>query len=312
MQEDDLAFATIAEVGDLLRAGETTSVALTELMLARIAALDGRLNAFITVTEDLALQQAEAADAALEAGHDAGPLHGIPVAVKDIFDTAGVRTTNGSKLFAERVPADDATAVVRLQEAGAVLLGKTNLHELAWGTTSINPYFGPVANPWAPDHHPGGSSGGSAAAVAAGMAYAALGTDTGCSVRQPAHCCGITGLKPTFGRVSKAGVFALVWSHDHVGPLTRSVADAATLLDVLAGPDPDDPYSVDAPDTDIVPIDAPIEGLRIAVPRPYFYEGGDPEVVAVVDQALATFEGLGVTLVDRELPNTDAEALEGG
>jgi aspartyl-tRNA(Asn)/glutamyl-tRNA(Gln) amidotransferase subunit A len=176
-----LHFATIAEVGALLRAGETNSVALTQLMLERIAAHDGRLNAFITVTADLALAQAEAADRELASGQDRGPLHGIPVAIKDLIATKGVRTTCGSKLFEDWVPAEDATVVTKLRDAGAVMLGKTGLHELAYGTTSINPFFGAISNPWALDHHPGGSSGGSASAVAAGLAYAALGTDTGCS-----------------------------------------------------------------------------------------------------------------------------------
>lgn len=178
---------TISEVGKKLRSDAITSVALTELMLDRIEAHNDKLNAFITVTAELAREQAKQADEELRRGYDRGPLHGVPVAVKDLFATAGIRTTCGSKLFENWAPDHDATVVTRLREAGSVLLGKTGLHELAYGTTSINPFFGAIANPWAPDHDPGGSSGGSASAVAAGLAYAALGSDTGCSIRQPAH-----------------------------------------------------------------------------------------------------------------------------
>lgn len=241
-----ICFETISEVGSRLRSREVTSTALTELMLERIAAHNDKLNAFITVTAELAREQAQQADEELGRGYDRGPLHGIPVAVKDLFATDGIRTTCGSKLFEDWVPNHDATVVARLRKAGTVLLGKTGLHELAYGTTSINPFFGAVGNPWAPDHDPGGSSGGSASAVSAGLAYAALGTDTGCSIRQPAHCCGIVGHKPTFGLVSKAGAFPLVWSMDHVGPLTRSVQDVAYVLKAIAGYDPKDPYSVRA------------------------------------------------------------------
>ena len=198
-------FEKISEVGKKLRSGEISSIALTELMLERINEHNGKLNAFITVTSELAREQARQADEELLSGHDRGGLHGIPIAVKDLFATNGIRTTCGSKLFEDWIPDHDATAVTRLREAGAVLLGKTGMHELAYGHTSINAFFGAIGNPWAPDHDTGGSSGGSASAVAAGMAYAALGSDTGCSIRQPAHCCGIVGFKPTFGLVSMAG-----------------------------------------------------------------------------------------------------------
>ncbi|HEY5624718.1 MAG TPA: amidase, partial [Gammaproteobacteria bacterium] len=240
-----LEFAAIPEVGALLRARRISSVELTELMLDRIDRLDRKLNAFITVTPELALRQARQADAEIGSGRDRGPMHGIPVAIKDLFATAGVLTTGGSKYYRDWVPEYDAAAVRKLADAGAVTLGKTGLHELAFGSTSINPHYGAVANPWKLDHHPGGSSGGSAVAVAAGMAYAALGTDTGCSVRQPAQCCGIVGHKPTYGLVSLAGVLPLVSSMDHVGPLTRTVRDAAIVLSAIQGYDPDDPGSID-------------------------------------------------------------------
>ena len=312
MDLEKIAFASITDVARLIRAGEVTSVMLTELMLARIAEHDPVLNSFITVTSELALEQAEAADRELASGMDRGPLHGIPVAIKDLFDTKGIRTTSGSKLYGNHVPDEDAATVAKLTQAGAVMLGKTNMHELAFGTTSINPFYGPVGNPWKPDHHPGGSSGGSAAAVAAGLAYAALGTETGCSVRQPAHCCGITGMKPTFGLVSKVGVTPAVWSMDHVGSLTRYVRDTAIVLDALAGPDASDPYSASAGTEDYTAdLDTPIDGLVIGVPRGYLFEGGDPGVVAVVEAALDVFTSLGATLVNVEMPDLKAvyEAL---
>lgn len=272
-------------------------------MLERIAAHNGTLNAYITVTAELAREQAARADAELAAGHDRGPLHGIPVAVKDLIDTAGIRTTCGSKLFEDRIPDSDATVVRLLREAGAVLLGKTGLHELAYGTTSINEFFGAIGNPWASDHDPGGSSGGSASAVAAGLAYAALGTDTGCSIRQPAHCCGIVGHKPTFGLVSKAGVFPLVWSMDHVGPMARGAQDAATVLAAIAGHDSADPYSADVPALGGVDVSAgTLEGARIGVVRRFFFDG-TPEVISVVDAALESLAWLGATLVELDIPD---------
>ena len=224
MTTKSIEFATILEVGALIRANELSAVSLTTLMLDRIERLEARLNAFITVTPELALEQAQRVDSELAGGHDRGPLHGIPIAIKDLIATEAVLTTGGSKYYEGWIPDSDAAVVARLSAAGAVMLGKTNLHEMAFGSTSINPYYGAVSNPWRLDYHPGGSSGGSAVAVAAGMAYAGIGTDTGCSVRQPAQCCGIVGHKPTFGLVSKAGVLPLIDSMDHVGSLTRVVA----------------------------------------------------------------------------------------
>ncbi len=307
MTTDDLAFATVSEVAALLREGRVTSVALTELMLARIEALDGALNAFITVTAERALAQARAADEALAGGQDRGALHGVPVAVKDLFATKGIRTTAGSRLFEDWVPDEDAAVVRHLDRAGAVMLGKTGLHELGYGSTSINPYFGAIANPWKPDHHPGGSSGGSAAAVAAGLAYAAIGSDTGCSIRQPAAFCGIVGHKPSFGLVSKAGAVPLVWTMDHVGPMTRSVRDAALVLGFIAGPDPADPYSAGREAGDYLGgLDAGIGGGKVGIPRGFFFEGGEPEVVGLVERALDTFPRLGAELVELALPGVEA------
>ena len=309
---NDLHYATLTEAGAALRDGDTTSVALTERLLRRIESLDGALNSYITVTADHALAQARRADDELREGRDRGPVHGIPIAVKDLIATNGIRTTGGSLVYENWVPDYDATVVRKLDEAGAVMLGKTGLHELAFGSTSVNPFFGAIANPWKIDHHPGGSSGGSAVAVAAGMAYAGIGTDTGCSVRQPAQCCGIVGHKPTFGLVSKAGVLPLVNSMDHVGPLTRSVRDAALVLQAIAGPDPDDPHCVDRPAADFTEkLERPIDGAVIGVPRRFFFEGGDEEVCDIVSASLEVFGYLGARVEDTELPDID-RAYEAG
>ncbi len=279
-------------------------------MLDRIEQHNDKMNAFITVTDDLALEQAAKADDELSQGKNRGPLHGVPIAIKDLFATRGIRTTCGSKLFDNWIPEHDAAAVTRMLDAGAVMLGKTGLHELAYGNTSINPFFGPVRNPWATDHDPGGSSGGSASAVSAGLAYAALGTETGCSIRQPAHCCGIVGHKPTFGLVSTAGVQPLVWTMDHVGPLTRSVEDAALMLGILAGHNPDDPYSANIAGPDSFDcLNGTLDGARIGVGRSFFFDGY-ADVIEVADAALATLHDLGVSLIDLELANVEQAARE--
>lgn len=306
MQTGPLHFMTVTESAAALRSGATSASALTEAMLERIASLDGALNAFITVTAEIAREQARRADAELRDGLDRGPLHGIPVAIKDLIATKGVRTTGGSRVYESWIPDHDATVVQKLNDAGAVTLGKTGLHELAFGSTSANPFFGAIANPWKLDHHPGGSSGGSAVAVAAGMAYAAIGTDTGCSIRQPAQCCGIVGHKPTFGLVSKAGILPLVSSMDHVGPLTRSVADAGLVLQAIVGPDADDLYCVDRPGVDYCArLTKPIDETVIGVPRRFFFEGGDPEVVEIVSASLEVFEFLGARLLEVDIPEAE-------
>ena len=309
---DDLAFASITELAPRLAAKEVSPVELTEAMLARIERHDPDLNAYITVTADSARQAARAAEAAIMAGHALGPLHGIPVALKDLYATRGVATTYGSPLFADWVPDFDGAAVERLKRAGAVILGKTNLHELAYGTTSANAHYGPVRNPWRRDHHPGGSSGGSAAAVAAGLAYAAMGSDTGASIRQPAACCGIVGIKPTFGRVSKFGALPLSWSQDHVGPLTRTVADAALLMQALAGFDPRDPTSVDRPAPDFgADLDKGVRDTRIGVVRGFFFDDCDPEIVGAVDVAIRVLEDQGARIDEIELADMDAAYAAG-
>lgn len=266
-------------------------------MLDRIGQHNESLNAFITITGERALDQARKADEEMRQGNDRGPLHGIPLAIKDLFATKGIRTTCGSKLFEDWIPDHDAAAVSRVLDAGAVLLGKTGLHELAYGNTSINPFFGAVRNPWATDHDPGGSSGGSASAVSAGLAFAALGTETGCSIRQPAHCCGIVGHKPTHGLVNIDGVQALVPTMDHVGPLTRSVEDAALLLNVLTG---SNNYDCDG---------TTLDGMRIGVARDFFFDGYE-EVISVVDEALDTLAELGIELVEVDIPDVEQASQE--
>ena len=307
MSEPELVYASIAELAPRLAAKELSPVEVTEAALARIEALEPRLNAFIKVTAESARHAARAAEAAILAGNHLGPLHGIPLGIKDLYATRGVATTYGSPLYADWVPDFDAAAVERLKRAGAVLVGKTNLHELAYGSTSANAHYGAVHNPWRLDHHPGGSSGGSSAAVAAGMVYGAMGSDTGASIRQPAACTGIVGIKPTFGRVSKYGALPLSWSQDHAGPLTRTVRDAALILQVLAGHDPRDPTTVQRPVPDFTAgLDAGVRGLRIGIARPFFFEDCDPEVVAAVEAALKVLEEQGAALEEVELPDMAA------
>ncbi len=297
-------FATISQAAAAIRAGATSAVELTRLCLARVELLDGLLNAFITVTADAALDEARQADRDLAAGRDRGLLHGIPVAIKDLVDTRGVLTTYGSRYYSDHVPDEDAAVITRLREAGAVFLGKTGLHELAFGTTSVNPFFGAIGNPWRPDYHPGGSSGGSAVAVAAGMAFAAIGTDTGCSIRLPAQCCGGVGHKPTYGLVSAAGVLPLVPSMDHVGPMTRSVRDAALMLEAIASRDENDPGDVSQALDDLIErMEAPIAGGVVGVPTDYFFEGGDVDVKLIVTEAIGVFEELGARVESVDLPD---------
>lgn len=312
MSQTELAYASISELAPRLASGDLSPIALTEAVLARIARYNPTLNAYITVTEESAREAARAAESAIRAGNYLGPLHGIPIAIKDLFATRGVRTTFGSQVFADWVPDYDAAVVERLRNAGAVLIGKTNLHELAYGTTSANAHFGAVRNPWNSACHPGGSSGGSAAAVAAGLACAALGSDTGASVRQPAACCGIVGLKPTFGRVSKFGALPLAWSMDHVGPMTRTVRDCALLLQVLAGYDARDPGCVRRVVPDFLArLTNDIRGCRIGVARDYFFEDCEPEVVAAVEESLQVLRDLGAKVEDIVLPDMRAALAAG-
>jgi aspartyl-tRNA(Asn)/glutamyl-tRNA(Gln) amidotransferase subunit A len=298
---------TIREAAEALRHRRFSAVELTTAALGRIERLNPVLNAFITVTAEQALNQARQTDADLAAGRDRGPLHGIPIAVKDLFYTRGIRTTAGSPIYRNLVPDYDAFAVSRLEAAGAVMLGKLNMHELAYGITSANPHFGAVRNPWNAKHSPGGSSGGSGAAVAAGMVYAALGTDTGGSIRIPASFCGTVGLKPTYGRVSRHGVVPLSWSLDHVGPLTRSVRDAALVLNAIAGHDPADGASSRHPTVDFVPDEGcSVRGLRIGFPESFFFERLDTDVELCVRGAIARTEALGAEIKPVKVPDMAA------
>ena len=279
---------SILELGEWLRAGKVSPVELTKDHLARTKKWNETLNAFITVQGDTALAQAREAEAEIRQGRWRGPLHGIPIALKDLIDTAGARTTAASGVFASRVPAEDAGVVLRLKQAGAVILGKQNLHEFAYGGSSLVSYYGATHNPWNPAHITGGSSGGSAAAVAADLCCGAIGTDTAGSIREPAALCGVVGLKATYGRVSARGVIPLSPSLDHVGPITRSVSDAAVILQAIAGPDTKDPSSADVPVADYVSaLSEKSAGLRVGVPRNFFFEELDPEVESAVGQALS-------------------------
>ena len=311
----DLTGLSLSAAGALLRRKAVSPVELTRACLARIERLNPVVNAFITVTAEQALRQARDAEAEIHKGNWRGPLHGVPIALKDLIDTAGVRTTAGSELFKDRVPQEDAEVVRRLNAAGAVILGKLNMHEFAYGATSVPTFYGAVHNPWKTDRIAGGSSGGSAAAVAAGLCFGALGSDTGGSIRQPSAYCGITGLKPTYGRVSTRGAIPLSWSLDHVGPMCRSVEDAALLLQVIAGYDPLEASSVDAPVPDYSKaLKTKVAGMRLGIPRAIFYEQLDPEIEAAVKQAMDVLHKLTAGARDvvlpayQPLPVLDAEA----
>ncbi len=301
----DLTELTIGEASTLIRARMISPVELVRAYLARIDQLEPRVNAYITVTRNLALEQAQQLEAELDAGHWRGPLHGIPIALKDNMDTAGIRTTAASALFADRVPTHDAEVYRRLAKAGAVLLGKLNMHEFAYGGTSSITHFEPVHNPWNLEHIPGGSSGGSAAAVAARLCCAALGTDTLASIRLPAAYCGIVGLKATHGLASIRGIIPVAESLDHVGPMTRTVADSAHLLQAIAGFDARDPMSIRAELPDYAgALHRTTAQLRLGIPRTPYYERLDSDVATAVDAALSVLDSLTAETRDVELPQT--------
>jgi aspartyl-tRNA(Asn)/glutamyl-tRNA(Gln) amidotransferase subunit A len=298
---------SLSAASELVRSKKISPVELTQACLSRIEQLNPKLNAFITVTAESALAQARDAEADIQRGRWKGPLHGIPLALKDLVDTAGVRTTAASALFKDRFPTQDAEIVRRLKAAGAVLLGKLNMHEFAYGGSTVISYFGPVRNPWAADTSAGGSSAGSAAAVAAGLCYGAIGSDTGGSIRQPAGYCGIVGLKPTYGRVSTRGVIPLSWSLDHLGPMTRTVRDAALMLQTLAGYDPEDTTSTDTPVPDYAAALGKKESFHLGIPRAYFYEAQHAETQAAMTAALSVLGKLTASQRDIEI-QTGSEA----
>jgi aspartyl-tRNA(Asn)/glutamyl-tRNA(Gln) amidotransferase subunit A len=300
----------LSEASQLVRSKKVSPVELTHECLSRIKQLNPKLNAFITVTADSALAEAREAEAEIQHGHWRGPLHGIPIALKDNVDTAGVRTTAASGLFKDRIPTQDAEIVRRLKAAGAVFLGKLNLHEFAYGASSVISYFGPVHNPWDTGYSPGGSSGGSAAAIAARLCYGAIGSDTGGSIRIPAAYCGIVGLKPTYGRVSTRGVIPLAWSLDHLGPMTRTVTDAALMLRTIAGYDPEDTNSTNTPVLDYAgTLETKASSLCIGTPRAYFYDGLHPEVQAATDTALSVVGKLTSSQHEIEIPAVNDTAI---
>jgi aspartyl-tRNA(Asn)/glutamyl-tRNA(Gln) amidotransferase subunit A len=307
-----LYWLDIAQLSRALREKEVSPVEVTEAYLDRIERLNPTLNAYITVTADQARAQAREAEAEIQRGNCRGPLHGVPLGIKDLLDVAGAATTMGSKILRSNVPSADATAVARLRDAGAIILGKQNLHEFAFGITSENPHYGAVHNPWDTQRVPGGSSGGTSTAVAAGLCAAGLGSDTGASIRVPASFCGVVGLKPTYGRVSRAGALPLAWSLDHVGPLARSVADCALLLQAIAGFDPRDPGSA----SDAVPdfssdLERGLGGVRVGIPREYFFENVEPEVERLVRAAIQTLADLGASVQTVSLPHVSHAQVAG-
>lgn len=305
---DELSGLTLAQASAKVRAGGISSVRLTQTCLDRIAVYQPKVNAFITVMREKALEQAAELDTELRTGRWRGPLHGIPVALKDNIDTAGTRTTSGSAVFEDRVPSSDATVVTRLKAAGAVIIGKANLYEFGAEAS----YFGPARNPWALDHNTGGSSSGAGAAVSARLCFGAVGTDTGGSVRQPASFCGIVGLKPTYGLVPIRGIGASIPSLDHCGPITRTVEDAAILLQALAGYDRLDITSADHPAEDYpAQMRRPVSGLRLGVPVGYF-DNLDPEVARAADTAIRVLSGLTRGAREVALPSISDTAMNDG
>jgi aspartyl-tRNA(Asn)/glutamyl-tRNA(Gln) amidotransferase subunit A len=297
---------TVASIRDALQTHRASAREITSKFFARIEKQNPELNAFLTLSPERAYAQADRVDAAVARGEALPALAGVPIGLKDVLSTRGVRTTCGSKILEPYVPPYDATAVERLERAGAVLLGKTNCDEFAMGSSNENSAYGPVRNPVALDRVPGGSSGGSAAAVAAGLAVGALGTDTGGSIRQPGACCGIPALMPTYGRVSRYGLIAFASSLDRIGPLTANIDDATAIMQVIAGHDPNDSTSADVPVPDYAAeVKKPLDGLRIGVPEDYFGEGLDPEVKEKVLSGIALCEKLGCRRIPLQMPHTD-------
>jgi aspartyl-tRNA(Asn)/glutamyl-tRNA(Gln) amidotransferase subunit A len=311
---DAIAFASIEELSDLLARRKISPVELVTLFLSRIERHNPALNAFLTITRSRALADARNSEKLLLRRRSRGPLEGIPIAIKDNLFTQGVRTTAGSKILRDFIPQYDATAIHRLSDAGAILLGKTNLHEFAYGITTGNPHFGAAHNPWDLGRIPGGSSGGSAAAIAAGLCAASIGTDTGGSIRIPASLCGVFGIKPTFGRVSCYGAIPLCPSLDQVGPLTRTAADAALLLGAISGADPHDPYTLAQPRfkpfSSVHAISSRLRTsytkrrpLRLGWPKDYFFDAIDPEIVSAIEAIASSFRDLGAVIQEVSLPH---------
>lgn len=299
-----LHYLSIAEAGDRLRSGTISSADLVEASLDRIATVDGKLHSFLTLLADEAREAAAEADREIAAGGWKGPLHGMPIGLKDIYATAGVRTTCHSRLLEDNVPAEDAVTVARLKAAGAIIIGKLATHEFAFGGPSFDLAWPPARNPWNPDHVPAGSSSGSGAAVSAGLCAGAMGSDTGGSIRSPAGVCGIAGIKPTYGLLSRRGVYPLSWSQDHAGPMARTVEDCALMMQALAGYDPLDPGSVETPVPDFAEsLRRPVKGLRIGLVRAWYEGQADAEVCDATDRAVALLKEAGAEVRDITLPD---------
>jgi aspartyl-tRNA(Asn)/glutamyl-tRNA(Gln) amidotransferase subunit A len=308
--DSELVFKSGQELGSLLKSRQVTAVDVVRAYLARVEALNPKVNAFITVTADHALARAKQVDAEIAGGKYRGPLHGLPYAPKDILATKGIRTTNGSKVTADWVPSYESTITTRLNKAGAILLGKLNLLEFAMGSGVLSG-FGPARNPWDLEYGPGGSSSGAGVALAAYMTPLAVGTDTGGSIRVPAALCGIVGLKQTYGRVSRYGVTTLSWTLDHAGPMTKTVADAAMMLQTIAGPDPHDPTAARVPVPDYMKaLAGDISGVRIGVPTNYFFDG-NAEEAATVRKAVQTLHDMGARIVDVDVPHANLAGSAG-
>jgi aspartyl-tRNA(Asn)/glutamyl-tRNA(Gln) amidotransferase subunit A len=312
MEASELCYLSLRSLGTLIQRQEVSPVEATQVVVDRVEKFDRQLNSFITLLRDQAIAQARTAEQEILDGHYRGPLHGIAIAVKDLYYTKGTRTTAGSKILSDFIPTYDATVIARLQDAGAILIGKLNMHEFARGATNSSSLIGGCYNPWDTLRVTGGSSGGSGAALAAGLCYGSLGSDTGGSIRIPAAFCGIVGLKPTYGRVSRYGVFPLSWSLDHVGPMARTVTDAALLLQVIAGYDRHD----NTTRTAVVPVYAAsltgdIEGARLGIPQEFYFEQLDPEVSDSVRAAVQTLERAGARVEEVSLPLSKYAAAAG-
>ena len=303
MNHDDLYFHTISDAASLIETGRLSPVELTRAHLERIEATEPALNSFITLLAEQALDQAAAAEREIAGGTYRGPLHGIPIGLKDLYYTKGIRTTVGSRILRDFVPDYDAAVVERFNDAGAVLLGKLQMHEFALGATSVNPHDGPAHNPWDVSRITGGSSGGSGSSVASGQCMATLGSDTGGSIRIPGGLCGIVGMKPTFGLISRYGVHPLSWSLDTVGPMTRTALDAAIVMNALAGHDPRDPSAAQVPNQDYTAgINDGVAGLRIGIPDDFFYDVIDEEVSAAICEAAGILAELGAVVERCSIP----------
>ncbi|MEZ2349810.1 amidase [Caballeronia sp. RCC_10] len=303
---NELVNYSIAQAARLIRKGEVRPTELLHASLREIERCNDTLRAFISVSEDAARKAAKAAELMLSAGYDLGPLHGIPLGIKDNISISGQQTTAGSKILQDWHPDKDATVISKLKRAGSVFVGKTNMHEYAWGGTSANPHYGHVRNPWNTKKFPAGSSGGSGAAVAAGLCYGALGTDTGGSIRLPSAVNGVVGIRPTYGRVSNAGIIPLAWSMDTAGPMTRTVEDCALMFNAIAGPDSADPATAPVPIDDYLSrLSVGVQGLRIGIVPRYFFTHIQPDVKRAVEGALKTFEQLGAHIVEVDIQHIE-------